>query len=201
MLDALREGVRYVLDSAVLRTQMSIYVIANLLFTGAVSVGIPIIASEHLTEGARGLSYLQSAYALGMVSGFVTLMRYPPRKKRLALISALIVVEGVLIALQGISYSLHLSIALQLMLGFCVACNNVPMLSVLQQYTERDKLGRVMSINSVTSMGLSPVSYTLVSALLAGGASIAMIMPTFGLAMSAIIAIMALASQTVRNTD
>jgi MFS family permease len=200
-LTALQEGLRYVIASRVLRTQMSIYIVANLLFTGAVTVGIPIIASEHLTDGARGLSYLQSAYAFGMISGFATLMRFPPHKKRLALICILIVIEGGIIALQGRSYSLHLSIALQWMLGFCVACNNVPMLSLLQQYTDRDKLGRVMSINSVTSMGLSPVSYAIVSALLAGGASVGIIMPVFGLAMSIIIAIMALASPTVRTVD
>ncbi|HEY8027562.1 MAG TPA: MFS transporter [Burkholderiaceae bacterium] len=200
-LAALQEGLRYVIGSRVLRTQMLIYVVANLLFTGAVSVGIPIIASEHLTEGARGLSYLQSAYAIGMVSGFVTLMKFPPKRKRLALICFLIVIEGGLIALQGGSYSLPLSVALQIMLGFCVACNNVPMLSVLQQFTDRDKLGRVMSINSVTSMGLSPVSMAIVSALLAGGASIALIMPVFGLSMSVIIAIMAVTSSAVRETD
>ena len=200
-LAALQEGLRYVIASNVLRTQMSLYIVANLLFTGAVTVGIPIIASEHLNGGARGLSYLQSAYAFGMISGFATLMRFPPRKKRLALICFLIVIEGGLIALQGGSYSLSLSVALQYLLGFCVACNNVPMLSVLQQYTDRDKLGRVMSINSVTSMGLSPVSYAVVSALLAGGASVGLIMPVFGLAMSIIIAIMALASKTVREVD
>lgn len=200
-LAALQEGLRYVIGNRVLRTQMSIYVVANLLFTGAVSVGIPIIASEHLNAGARGLSFLQSAYAVGMVSGFMTLMRFPPRKKRLALIATLIVIEGGLIALQGSAYSLPFSMALQWMLGFCVACNNVPMLSILQQFTERDKLGRVMSINSVTSMGLSPVSMAAVSALLAGGASISLIMPAFGLSMSVIVAIMALSSSAVRGTD
>ncbi|MBV8665701.1 MAG: MFS transporter [Burkholderiaceae bacterium] len=201
MFAALQEGVRYVIDSPVLRTLMSIYVVANLLFTGAVSVGIPIIASERLLAGAQGLSYLQSAYACGMISGFVTLMLYPPKKKRLLLIVGLIVVEGILIALQGGSRSLPLSAVLQLLLGFCVACNNVPMLSLLQQYADRDKLGRVMSISSVTTMGLSPVSYALVSALLAGGAAVSMIMPVFGLTMSAVVALMALASKTVRSTN
>jgi DHA3 family macrolide efflux protein-like MFS transporter len=198
---ALQEGVRYVLASRVLRTLMSIYVVANLLFTGAVSVGIPLIASTHLTAGAKGLSYLQSAYASGMVLGFLTLMFFPPRKKRLALIAVLIVIEGLLIAAQGFSYSLPLSVSLQLALGFCVACNNVPMLSLLQQYTERDKLGRVMSINSVTSMGLSPISYSLVSVLLAAGISVAFIMPMFGLLMSAVVMLMALSFAAVRSTD
>lgn len=200
-LAALQEGLRYVLASRVLRTQMLIYVVANLLFTGAVTVGVPIIASEHLAAGARGLSYLQSGYAVGMISGFLTLMRFPPKRKRLALICILIVIEGGIIALQGISNSLPWSVFLQWSLGFCVACNNVPMLSLLQQYTDRDKLGRVMSINSVTSMGLSPVSYAVVSALLAGGAAIGVIMPVFGLAMSIIIAVMAIASPVVRRTD
>ncbi len=34
----------------------------------------------------------------------------------------------------------------------------VPMMSLIQQSADRDKLGRVMSLNNMVSMGLSPVS-------------------------------------------
>ncbi|MDF3035618.1 MAG: hypothetical protein K0S28_892, partial [Paucimonas sp.] len=159
----LKEGVAYVVASPVLRTLMTIYIVANLLFMGPIGLGVPIIASEHLTHGAIGLSYMQSAFGIGMVLGFLTLFAFPPQRKRLLLISVLIVVEGVLLGLLGNVYLLWPAVILQFMIGFCIACNNVPMLSLIQQYTERGKLGRVMSLTSVASMGLSPLSYAMVS--------------------------------------
>lgn len=201
LLTELKEGFAYAAATPVLRNLMLIYAVANLLFMGPLGLGVPIVASEHLAQGARGLSFMQSAFATGMTLGFITLFVFPPRKKRLLLIAGLIIFEGILLALLGQVSTLPLAVLLQFMMGFCIACNNVPMLSLVQQYTERSKLGRIMSINSASSMGLSPVSYAMVSTLLSAGISIAAIMPAFGLAMSFIVAAMAAASATVRRID
>jgi hypothetical protein len=136
-----------------------------------------------------------------MVLGFLTLFAFPPQRKRLLLISVLIVVEGVLLGLLGNVYLLWPAVILQFMIGFCIACNNVPMLSLIQQYTERGKLGRVMSLTSVASMGLSPLSYAMVSALLSGGVAVNIIMPALGLTMSAVILLIAVFSVAARSTD
>ncbi len=201
ILTELKEGIRYAISHPVLRNIMLIYVIANLIFVGPIVLGAPIIASEHLTHGAQGLSFLESALATGMAVGFITLIVFPPAQKRLLLITAIIAVEGVLLALLGQVYTLWLAILLQFMIGFCIACNNVPMLSLIQHYTERSKMGRVMSLNSMSSMGLAPVSYALVSALLAGGISIGFILALFGLVMTVAMVIIAVSSTAIRTTD
>ena len=144
---------------------------------------------------------MQSALATGMALGFFTLIMFPPMRKRLLMIAGEIALEGVLLAILGHAYMLWLAVLLQFMIGFCIACNNVPMLSLIQQYTERSKLGRVMSLNSVSSMGLSPISYAMVSALLSGGTSIGFILAFFGLTMTAVVIFMAAASATIRHTD
>lgn len=184
LLHDMREGIQFVFGNPTLRTLLFIYVIANFLFVGPVNLGPPIIASEHAAFGPAGLSYMLSGFGLGMMCGFITLMMFPPKRKRLFLILAVITIEGVLLALIGQSANLWLLIALQFLMGFCIACNNVPMLSLIQEITERDKLGRVMSLASVSSMGLSPISYAMVSALLSAGVSISVVMPVLGLTMS-----------------
>lgn len=201
LLAELKEGVRYVTAHPVLRSLMLIYVVANLLFMGPIGLGIPIVASEHLTDGAKGLSFMQSAFAAGMGTGFLTMMAFPPSARRLMMIIGVISLEGMLLALLGHVYLLPVAVVLQFTMGFCIACNNVPMLSLIQQYAERGKMGRVMSLNSVSSMGLSPVSYAMVSALLSGGMSIGLILPLFGLTMTAIMILMACLSPTIRSTD
>jgi DHA3 family macrolide efflux protein-like MFS transporter len=183
----LREGIRYVFASPMLRILILIYIVANLLFMGPSGMGPPIIASEHLKMGPAGLSYMMSGFGLGMICGFLTMIIYPPRNKRMFLIVGILAVEGVLLSLIGHIYLLWPVVALQFLLGFCIACNNVPMMSLIQQYTDRDKLGRVMSFTSVSSMGLSPISFALVSALLSGGVPIGTIMPVFGITMTILV--------------
>lgn len=184
MMNAWREGIQFVLNHPTLRTLLLTYAIANLLFVGPANLGPPIIASEHPLMGPAGLSYMLSGFGFGMMTGFLTMMIFPPTRKRLFLILAVISVEGFLLAFIGCTRQLWLLVILQFLMGLCIACNNVPMLSLIQECTARDKLGRVMSLTSVSSMGLSPISYAMVSALLSAGVSIGVVMPVLGLGMT-----------------
>ena len=201
VMHELLEGLKYALSTPVLRSLMMIYAVANLLFMGPLGLGIPIIVTDHLKGEASTLSYLQSAFAVGMVLGGTLLTIFPPSKKRLMMIALVIVAEGVLLGLQGHTYWLWAAIALQFLLGFGVVSNNVPMMSLLQQYTDRDKIGRVMSLNTVASMGLSPISYAMVTALLSLHIDMRWIMPVFGLTMSALVLAMAIKVPTIRHVD
>jgi hypothetical protein len=75
------------------------------------------------------------------------------------------------------------------------------MMSLIQQYTEPDKIGRVMSLNSMASMGLAPVSYALVTGLLSMQVPIGWIMPLFGLSMSALMLWLVLSLPVIRTVD
>jgi MFS family permease len=197
LLHEMRDGFQFVFANPALRTLLLIYVVANFLFVGPVNLGPPIIASEHPTIGPAGLSYMLSGFGFGMLSGFATMMMFPPKRKRLFQILLVITLEGILLAVIGRTANLWLLVILQFSMGFCIACNNVPMLSLIQEVTERDKLGRVMSIASMSSMGLSPISYAMVSALLSAGASIGIIMPVLGLTMSLVMLIIGARNSSV----
>ncbi len=79
--------------------------------------------------------------------------------------------------------------------------NNVPMMSLIQQYTDRSKIGRVMSLNTMASMGLSPLSYAMVTGLLSLHIGIGWIMPVFGLTMSALMLVLVWKLPAVRTID
>ncbi|MBM3117091.1 MFS transporter [Jeongeupia naejangsanensis] len=201
LLTELKEGLQYALQTPALRSLMIIYAIANLLFMGPLGLGIPIVVTDHLDGQASTLSYLQSAMAAGMVVGGTLLTLFPPTKKRLMIIIVVIVLEGIVLGAQAFTGWIPLAITLQFLLGFGVVSNNVPMMSVLQQYTERSKIGRVMSLNTIASMGLSPISYAMVTALLALHVDIRIIMPAFGLTMAALMIVIAARTPTVRTLD
>ncbi|MBE9610452.1 MFS transporter [Chitinilyticum piscinae] len=201
LLVELREGITYTLNTPELRAMMIIYAFANLLFMGPLSLGIPLVVTEHLDGLPETLGYLQSAGAAGMVAGGLLLTMWPPRKKRLLMIALVITVEGVLLALQGHTYWVWAAVGVQFLLGLGIASNNVPMMSVIQQYTDREKIGRVMSLNTMAAMGLSPLSYAMVTGLLAIHVSIGWIMPVFGLVMSAAMLWCIAAMPVVRQSD
>ncbi|WP_028454934.1 MFS transporter [Chitinilyticum litopenaei] len=197
----LKEGISYTVATPELRAMMIIYAFANLLFMGPLALGIPLVVTEHLDAQAGTLSWLQSAGAAGMVAGGLLLTLYPPVRKRLLMIAAVIAVEGVLLALQGHTYWVWVAVLVQFLIGLGIASNNVPMMSVIQQYSDKNKIGRVMSLNTMASMGLSPISYAMVTGLLSMKVSIAWIMPLFGLTMSAAMIWCILAMPVVRRAD
>ncbi|MBM5571278.1 MULTISPECIES: MFS transporter [Deefgea] len=201
MLKELKEGVVYALQTPILRALMLIYITANLLFMGPLALGIPIIVADYLKGDASTLSYLQSAFAAGMVLGGILLTVYPPSKKRLLMITVIIAIEGVLLSLLPLTPWIWAAVALQFFIGMGVAGNNVPMMSLIQQSADRDKLGRVMSLNNMVSMGLSPVSYAMVTALLAAQISITWIMPMFGLTMALVMLVLTLQLKVIRTAN
>ncbi len=201
MIVELKEGVVYALQTPILRALMLIYITANLLFMGPLALGIPIIVADYLKGEASTLSYLQSAFAAGMVLGGILLTIYPPSKKRLLMITVIIAIEGVLLSLLPLTPWIWAAVALQFFIGMGVAGNNVPMMSLIQQSADRDKLGRVMSLNNMVSMGLSPVSYAMVTALLAAHISITWIMPIFGLTMALVMLVLTIQLKVIRTAN
>ena len=201
MLNELKEGVVYAMKTPILRALMLIYISANLLFMGPLAIGIPIIVVDYLHGNADTLSFLQSAFAAGMVLGGVLLTIYPPSKKRLLMITVIIALEGILLSALPFTPWVWVAVGIQFLIGVCVAGNNVPMISLIQQSTDRNKLGRVMSLNNMVSMGLSPVSYALVTGLLAAQISLSWIMPIFGLTMALVMLVLTLQLKVIRQQD
>ncbi|MDW5415028.1 MFS transporter [Iodobacter sp. CM08] len=201
MLAELKEGVQYAIQTPVLRALMLVYAAANLLFMGPLGLGIPIIVTDLLQGNASTLSFMQSAFAAGMVLGGLLLTLYPPSKKRLLMITVVIAIEGLLLATLALANWLPLALALQVLIGLGVAANNIPMMSLIQHYTERQKLGRIMSLNSMASMGLAPLSYALVTGLFSMHIGIEWVLPVFGLLLAAMMGLMTLKMRVIREVD
>ncbi|WP_293936294.1 MFS transporter [Iodobacter sp.] len=201
MLAELKEGVQYAIQTPVLRALMLVYAAANLLFMGPLGLGIPIIVTDLLQGNASTLSFMQSAFAAGMVLGGLLLTLYPPSKKRLLMITVVIAIEGLLLATLALANWLPLALALQVLIGLGVAANNIPMMSLIQHYTERQKLGRIMSLNSMASMGLAPLSYALVTGLFSMHIGIEWVLPVFGLLLAVMMGLMTLKMKVIREID
>ncbi len=201
MLSELKEGMQYMIQTPVLRALMLVYAAANLLFMGPLGLGVPLVVTDLLQGSASTLSFMQSAFAAGMVLGGLLLTLYPPTQKRLLMITLVIAIEGLLLASLALATWLPVALALQVLIGLGVAANNVPMMSLIQHYTDRQKLGRIMSLNSMASMGLAPLSYALVTALFAMHISIQWVLPVFGLLLALLMVGMTMRIRVIREID
>lgn len=201
LLNELKEGVHYAIHTPVLRALMLVYAAANLLFMGPLGLGVPLVVTDLLKGSASTLSFMQSAFAAGMVLGGLLLTIYPPTKKRLLMITVVIAAEGLLLGTLAMASWLPVALGIQFLIGLGVAANNVPMMSLIQHYTDRQKLGRIMSLNSMASMGLAPLSYALVTALFSMHIGINWVLPVFGLLLALLMGVMTLKMKVIREID
>lgn len=178
---SLLEGQRYVRQSAYLKTVMLTFIVTNFFFVGPLIISIPLYGEEVYGGKSLILSLLQSSFAIGMVAGAIGIGIFNIRKHRGAAVIGLIGMEGGLLILYSQWTVLTCSIVSLFLIGVCISYVNIIVISQMQQNVPKDKIGRVMSLNTMVSMGLIPVSYGVVSLLLNGSVSLTVLLTCAGM--------------------
>lgn len=155
----IRDGLRYVLADASLRSLVLLIAVLNFAISGPMMVGLAVIAKQELGT-ASALGWLMSSFAAGSLAGMVGagLMSQRRRGYTLLLASAMI---GLCIAPVGLLSQLA-TLALDLLLmGAIAAFLNIQLIAWIQQRVDRALMGRVMSVLMFASVGLTPMSLAL----------------------------------------
>ncbi|MGH0516911.1 MFS transporter [Bacillus cereus] len=197
----LLEGFQYVWNMPFLKSILFILMTINVLFFGPLLMGIPLLASEVLHGKAVEVSFLQSSYQGGMLGGALLIGLLNIRKNRGLSILILISLLGIFLSLLGQMYVLWQGILLLVMMGFMSSMINVPLVSIIQENSETDKLGRVMSFVNASSNGLVPLSYAFVSICLTFGTSISNILLCCGLLITILSIFFITKYKIVRDTN
>ncbi|PFN00489.1 MFS transporter [Bacillus cereus] len=197
----LLEGFQYVWNMPFLKSLLFILMTINVLFFGPLLMGIPLLASEVLHGKAVEVSFLQSSYQGGMLGGALLIGLLNIRKNRGLSILILISFLGIFLSLLGQMYVLWQGILLLVMMGFMSSMINVPLVSIIQENSETDKLGRVMSFVNASSNGLVPLSYAFVSICLTFGTSISNILLCCGLLITILSILFITKYKIVRDTN
>ncbi|PFD95494.1 multidrug ABC transporter permease [Bacillus cereus] len=194
-------GFQYVWNMPFLKSILFILMTINVFFFGPLLMGIPLLANEVLHGKAVEVSFLQSSYQGGMLGGALLIGLLNIRKKRGLSILILISFLGISLSFLGQIYVLWQGILLLVMMGFMSSMINVPLVSIIQENSERDKLGRVMSFVSASSNGLVPLSYAFVSICLTFGTSISDILLYCGLLITICSFLFIIKYKIVRDTN
>jgi MFS family permease len=159
---SITEGITYTAKSRRLVALLGLAAVINFLFAGPVVVGIPVIASTRLPEGAAAFGILMAASAIGSLVGMAVsgLAKVPPRHLGLV-VAAAIGFFGLGLAAIGFIGSVWVGVAILLAIGTVNGYIGIVLITLLQKSTPPEMMGRLMSLVTISSVGLVPVSQAL----------------------------------------
>ena len=160
-------GIRYLWTDPLLRFVFLVLAAVNFLLMGPLMVGIPVLASQRLPEGAAAFGLLMSAFAGGNLLGYLLAGALPgpagPRVQWLMVV--VFAAYGLVIGSLGLIPSTWIDVGLLLLLGLGNGYLAVLMMTWMQNRTPKDMLGRTMSLVMLAGTGLAPISQAAAGAL------------------------------------
>jgi MFS family permease len=162
----LREGLHVVWRTPTLRSLVIVAVLVMPLF-GAVPALLPIWTQHSLGDNAGAYGLLTSSFFIGALIGSVLIVRWGGRfaSGTVFVLSAV----GMGVAVLGLGWS-HQFVTAALALGElgCFGTSyNVAALSLLQSFSPRETLGRVLAFHEATVWSLRPIGVFAMGALAA----------------------------------
>lgn len=165
LLSSIAEGVRVVWRDPIFRVIVLLTSAINFCIVGPISVGMPVLADARYAEGAAALGVIYSSFGGGALFGAIIGGSTKAPRRLGATVMTLITLLGALWITYSIALPLGAAVAVGVVIGLTVGYANVVMISWLQKRTEPERLGRVMSIVMLGSVGLGPLSSLLAGAL------------------------------------
>lgn len=164
--ESILTGIRYLWSDEALRLLFVVMLAVNFLLFGPLLVGIPVLASQRLTEGAFAFGLLMSGYAGGNLGGYLIAgsVRRPAGLALRVILIGFIFGFGLVIAAFGFIRSTWIDFALMLIMGLGNGYIAITVFTWMQLQTPREMLGRVMSLVMFGSNGLVPVSQAIAGA-------------------------------------
>jgi MFS family permease len=162
---ALTDGFRYVWNIRILAIIMVVSMFLNLVFNGPNNIALPVLVKELGWEGGA-YSSLGAAMGCGTVIGGTLTGLAKGFRGRYLLLPFFLGLMGCGVAALGWMNQLVFGLGTMFVIGMMLSMTNIPLITYVQSIVDSQMLGRVMSLLTFMSMGLSPVSYALCSLIL-----------------------------------
>lgn len=154
------EGLRYARRSGPIAALLGVNVVVDFLFAGPVNVGVALWVSAYLLQ-PTALGFLMGSLGVGAIVGALSLARYGNRLLRPRMTIALLGLQGGCIATLAMHRSVLLGALAMATAGVVMGIAGGAMVSLVQLNTDKEYLGRMMSILGLSGIGLAPLSLWL----------------------------------------
>src|SRR5690606_4370623 len=154
----LKEGFLYARKNELVITVVIMALFLNLFFSGPIAIGMPVIVKDVFAGSAVSLATIQTSMGIGALVGAILLASLKLKKPGKAVISGLIGL-GIAFGTMGMSSNIWMMAGLVALMAVLTQIVNIPLITMLQQTTDKRMLGRMMSMFMTVSTGLTPISY------------------------------------------
>lgn len=138
----------------------------NLLATGTLELGIPLIVSHVIDGQVLDYSLFEFTFAIGMAVGAILLgISNPVIKSQYSILISMLITGVALLSMTTLSTKLSL-VSLLLIIGIGFSSVNIFINSAVQQNIDKKFIGRVSGFLGVFTNGAIPVSYLMASLML-----------------------------------
>jgi MFS family permease len=201
LFSSIGEGLALVWQDKALRYYFGLIALVNLLMTGPISVGIPVLADTRYSGGAAAFGIILSAFGGGSLLGVIVAgaRRRPSARRFPMLMLSLTAAMGVGLALLGLLSSLVPAAVVAALMGLGQGYVVIQFITWLQLRTAPHMLGRMMSVLLFAVVGLTPLSSTVAGALIQWSPSAVLV--GAGALMVAILGVAALSPSVWRMGD
>jgi MFS family permease len=155
MLQGMREGVTYVWHSRPIRSLLLLLTAVGLLGTPYISL-MPVLTREVFQGGADQMGFMVGAAGLGAISGTLYLATRGSVRGLVRLLTYAALAAGIALALVPHVKLVWFAIPLLAITGFGILVTSVSVNMIVQAIVDDDKRGRVMSLYTVSFMGMAP---------------------------------------------
>lgn len=194
----LKEGIRYVLKTPILRSGTSSIAIVNLFVMGPLIMSIPILVGER-GGNAFDLSLIEGGLAVGtFAASFLVLLFTSVHRGRFVFRALFLTIGAFLVYTQAPSIPLLALAAASS--GFMLMLVYLPTLTLIQEHSDQNKIGRVMSIMAIAASGLEPIAFAILSILVALAVPIQTLLILFGIIGLVLSIVLYARSQVFRDT-
>lgn len=160
-------GFKVVYKIKVVMILLIISAILNLSIIGPQQIGLPYIAHGITENGAETLGFLMSSLGMGMLIGVLCVNLLNRFKNKFLLTLLITILLGLFWSLIGIfSDQLPVLSALLFMSGMLIGGLNVLIVTVIQLNSPADAMGRIMSLQLLSSTGIQPITFLIVGSIL-----------------------------------
>ncbi|MEP6870792.1 MAG: MFS transporter [Anaerolineaceae bacterium] len=153
------EGLRYVRRSPALTGVLALGTVPGVFLMGPFAVTVVIFVQDVLKESDKFVGILWGCFGAGILVGSVLLTVIRPPRRGLMLCSS-VLMGGLFMGLYGFSSSLPLNMLFLFIsgiLGPAIFINFA--VALLQEHTERQMMGRVMSMYGLAFTASTPLGY------------------------------------------
>lgn len=181
----LKEGFQYARKKELIISVVIMALFLNLFFSGPIAIGMPVIVKDVFHGSAVSLATIQTSMGIGALAGAILLASWRLKSPGKTVVIGLIGL-GLAFGTMGLSSNIWMMAGLVALMSVLTQVVNIPLITMLQQTTEKRMLGRMMSMFMTVSTGLTPVSYIVTSSLIAAGISIRIIILVSGIVVTLI---------------